>query len=213
MRLHAAVVLLLASCAASPSRERVVLLATDDYGCGAEPGLGCGLAIAPVLAQLDGLEGVEESRVSWDGRTFRIALLPDADGERVTSAVVAVLGGGAERVAQPAPPAGADGERWLSSAQTIELSLHEASVLAAAFAVDIAAEAELRESDARRLETTLREELEGAFRRAHAAGGTVDRLWAEFPEARSRFEARLVEFMTPEGIARVSAFLDRELGA
>lgn len=210
MRLHLAAIALLASCAASPAREDFVFLESEAYGCGAAPGLGCGLAIAPVLERIDAEEGVAESSVSWDGRYFRIELTPSADEDRVVSAAASALGEGAGRVSSADRAAALEGVRWLSSEQTVALSLHEADVLATDFAAEIAGEAALDERTAQRLQTTLREELEGAFERAHAAGGGVDRLWAEFPAARSRFEERLAEFLTPDQRVQVSAILARE---
>ena len=38
-----------------------------------------------MLEQIDTLEGVEESSVSWDGRYFRIELVPGSDPERVAA--------------------------------------------------------------------------------------------------------------------------------
>jgi hypothetical protein len=61
-----------------------------------------------------------------------------------------------------------------------------------------------------RLGDVLQEELERAFERARQAGGGVHRLYEEVPSARAAFEA-LLEFLTPEQRAKVSAALDRRL--
>ena len=70
----AAAGLLLACNSLGDGGAHIVVLESDAYACGAEPGLGCGLALAPALSALDELEGVAESRVSWDGRLFRLEL-------------------------------------------------------------------------------------------------------------------------------------------
>jgi len=205
-----ALLVLLAACGRSASSDGVVVLESGSYGCGVEEGLGCGLALAPVLATLDDIEGVEHSAVSWDGRRFRITLEPGADGERVAAAAASVLEGDERRVAAATASGGAD-EHWWNAEGTVALSRHEAGVLGADLAADLVVEAELGDEDARRLATILHEELEGAFERAHAAGGGIHRLWEELPAGRAAFEERL-EFLDAERRARVAAFLDRELG-
>jgi hypothetical protein len=98
--------------------------------------------------------------------------------------------------------------RWLNCERTLELSRFEAGILAADFSADIAAEAELDEADRRRVDAILREEIERAFERAHAAGGGVQRLWEQLPQARIDFEAR-IGFLAPAQRARIAGFLDR----
>ena len=202
---------LLASCAAPSSRT--VHLESTSYGCGAAEGLGCGLAIAPVLERIDALEGVAESSTSWDGRTFRIELAPGADPERVAREAVALLEGETCCVVPPRGKAASEGpEEWFNAEQTVALSRHEASVIAADFAAKIAAEVPLEPALAERLHAVLLEELELAFERAHAAGGGVHRLGEQLPTAWPRLEARLAEFLTKEEAERVTAVLSRELG-
>jgi hypothetical protein len=202
---------LLAGCASSGS-PRYVLIESDSYGCGAAEGLGCGLAIAPLLERIDELDGVAKSSVSWDGRLFRIEVAPGADSERVTAAATALMEGEACCVTA-ARGAAAPGEpgRWYDAVQTVDLSRHEASVIAADFAAQISSQASLDPAEAARLQDILREELEVAFERAHAAGGGIPRLWEELPAARTRCEARLSTFLTPEELERVAAVVDHEL--
>lgn len=202
---------LLAACAAPA--PRALLLESASYGCGAADGLGCGLAIAPVLHQIDALDGVAGSSVSWDGRTFRIELEPGADPERVGAAATALLEGEACCVTESRGKA-APGEpgRWYDEEGTVALSRHEASVIAAHYASTIAAEVALEPATAKRLQTVLREELERAFEQAHAEGGGVHRLMEQLPESWPRFETRMAEFLTPEQSEQVSAIVARELG-
>ena len=115
MRLEIATAVLLASCAA-PGGPRFVLLESESYGCGAVEGLGCGLAIAPVLDEIDGLEGVAESSVSWDGRYFRIEVLPGADPDHVASAAAGLLEGEACCVtASRGRAAPAEPDQWFNA--------------------------------------------------------------------------------------------------
>ncbi len=167
-----------------------------------------------MLARIDEVDGVQKSRVSWDGRRFLVEVEPQADGARVASAVAAALGE-AERLA-PADEASAisayqGGERWLDHDQTVALSRDEARHLALPLVASIAREVGLDEGDARRLETVLHEELERVFERAHAAGGGLERLDEGRPEARRRIEQRLAGFLTPAQADQVLAHLEREL--
>ena len=208
----AALALFPAGCASAP--PRFVLLESDAYACGAAPDLGCGLAIAPVLATLDDLEGVQESRVSWDGRTFQIELDSDADPERVAAAASDVLGGEVQVAAAGVTEAAAGPEHaaWLDSTQTVALSRREAEVLAASFVAELPPEVTSDPASREQLHAALREELERAFERAHEAGGGIAALWDQLPEARAAFESRL-SFLTPDQRALLASFLDRALGA
>lgn len=205
-----ALVSLLPACnSLDSSSKRFVLLESDSYACGVESGLGCGLALAPALSALDELESVAESRVSWDGRTFRIELEPGAAAGDVVAAAEGLLEG-EERLVAPAAAQAQGNQHWWDAAGTVELSRHEAKVLAADFRDDIAAAAALDDAERDRLGEILVEELTRAFERAHAEGGGVHRLWEQFPEARSAFEQRL-DFLAPDKRAQVSAYLDEEL--
>jgi hypothetical protein len=207
----AAATLLLAGCATGAASGRVVVLESDSYGCGAVEGLGCGLAIAPVLETMDRLDGVAESSVSWDGRTFRIEFARGADPERVAAEAAELLEGEACCVTPPrgkAKPGTPD--EWFDSRRTVALSRHEADVLAAEFVEAVSAETALDAEASERLHAVTREELRQAFERAHAAGGGVERLHDQIPEARARFAARL-EFLAPERRDQVLAALDRRL--
>lgn len=211
MRLSTILALLLVACA-SPGDRRFVILESDSYGCGAAEGLGCGLAIAPVLEQIDALPGVEQSSVSWDGRYFRIGLIPGADPDRVAAEAASLLEGEACCVTPPrgkADPAGPD--RWFDVEKVVELSRHEALVIASGFMSEVQAEVELEPQAREHLSTVIREELEGAFERAHAAGGGVQRLWDQLPEGWGRLEARLTEFLSEDQARAVLAVIERQI--
>ena len=211
MRAWIACSVLLASCA-THAGSRTVFLESTSYGCGAAEGLGCGLAIAPVLEKIDALEGVAGSSTSWDGRTFRIDVEPGADPERVAAEAAALLEGEACCVVPARGQADPSGpQEWFDAEETVALSRHEAGVIAADLAAAVAAEVPLEPALAERLHAVLLEELELAFERAHAAGGGVHRLFEQLPTAWPRLETRLAEFLTSAQAERVTAVLEREL--
>ena len=206
----AALPAIVGACATSEANTRYVVIESDSYGCGAVEGLGCGLAIAPVLDTMDQLEGVAESSVSWDGRYFRIEVLPGADRDRVAATATASLEGQACCVADPRGQAQTAPDQWFNSKQTIALSRHEAEVLAADFATGAAAEVTLDAQASKRLHAVLHDELEHAFERAHAAGGGVHRLWEQLPQATASFESRL-GFLSQDQREQVMAYLTGKL--
>jgi hypothetical protein len=212
MRFAIAALLLTAGCASTSSSSRFLYL-DSAYCCGAAEGLGCGLAIEPVLHRIDRVEGVKESATSWDGRRFRIEIQPDADRDEVAEAARGILeGDNTCKVApQDAVSPSHPGE-WFNAEQTVELSRYEASVIASNRASKVAAELNLEPSVASRVEMVMREELEHAFERAHAAGGGVPRLAVEARAGLPAFEARLAEFLSPEQCKQVSAILAPSVG-
>jgi hypothetical protein len=206
-----AALLVAAACAASGGR--VVQLQSEAYTCGAAAGLGCGLALDPVLRSIDELEGVEASSVSWDGRTFRIELDPGADSRRVAEEATALLEGGSCCPLGPGEAAGgARPGEWFDAEQVVALSRYEAAVLAARFATRVLAEVPLEADAAERLLVVLREALQRAFEQAHARGGGLGRLREQLPEGWPRLEARVRELAGEEQAAAILAALERELG-
>ena len=148
-----------------------------------------------MLARLDGIEGVEASRVDWTGRHLLLVLKPGADSRRAVAEAKGLLGGRARRLgaAEEAAEVAAfeRGEPWMRVGESARLSGREAEVLSARLAAQVAEGAGLDESEAARVATVLREELTAAFERAHEAGGEVRRLDAELPEGLARVERRL----------------------
>lgn len=196
---------LAAGCASSAQPPRILLLESDTYGCGAAPGLGCGLALAPVLEAIEQVEGVDTSRVSWDGRYFRIDLLPGVDRDRVAREVETLLDGEERQLA--ASDSSVDLSRdWFDSHETISLSRYEAGVIAADVMAELMEQVGLDSDEQGRLQTLLRDEVERAFERAHAAGGGVSRLWEQLPQARADFEGQL-DFLSDEQRAQVATYL------
>jgi hypothetical protein len=198
-------------CAASPPRAPLIVLQSSAYQCSVEPGLGCGLELAPVLARLDQIEGVESSHASWDGRHFRIALRPAADEQHVARQAMALLDGSDVRRVESRWKRAEleDQRRWFDADETLELSRHEAGVLAAQQAAALSEEIALDAPSSAQLLALLRAVLLRAFEHAHAQGGGLHRLRACLLEARGGFEQRL-DFLHPGQRARVAAYLDRQ---
>jgi len=212
MRFTIATLLLIAGCAA-PSGSRFLYVDSDSYCCGAAEGLGCGLAIAPVLEQIDEVDGVAESATSWDGRQFRIELQHGADPDQVAQAAQRIMEGDATCTVEPRGKAAAGRpDRWYNAEQTLELSRHEAGVIASDFAAKIEAEVPLDPAVAERLHVIIREELERAFEQAHDEGGGVWRLQEQAASVMPRFEARIAELLTPDQARQVAAIIARERG-
>lgn len=208
-----ALALVVGGCAATRARAPLVVLQSSAYGCGAEPGLGCGLELAPVLERLDEIEGVETSHVTWDGRHFRLALQQGADEQRVVDWAIAVLeGGDVRRVDERWEHEELeDHRRWFDAEETLALSRHEAGVLAQQHASALGTELALDAQSSAQLLALLRAVLLRAFEQAHAQGGGLHLLHANLLEAREHFEQGL-GFLHPGQRARVADYLERQLG-
>jgi hypothetical protein len=113
---------LLSSCAAPAGGGRVLYLESEGYGCGAAPGLGCGLALAPVLAALDEVPGVLAADFARD---IAAAVTLDATARERLQAELRVgfeqaferahaAGGGVERLWEQFPQSRRDFEQRLA---------------------------------------------------------------------------------------------------
>jgi len=71
--------------AADPARQ--VIFKVEGLTCPAVKGLGCGHRIAPVLAQLNKIEGVEKSFANRTGTLLRICVAASADRDKVATTV------------------------------------------------------------------------------------------------------------------------------
>jgi hypothetical protein len=77
------------SAAVDPARQAIFKV--EGLTCPAVKGLGCGHRIAPVLARLNKIEGVEKSFANRTGTMLRICVAPSADRDKVVTAVRADL--------------------------------------------------------------------------------------------------------------------------
>lgn len=215
-RLLAFVTLVALGCAAAPQRDRLIVLESAGYGCGAvESGLGCGVAIQPVLARIDELDGVSESRVSWDGSQFLLELEPGADQACVTQAAAAVLEGSAKRADPKAEDAAVAsyraGDRWLARSRTVELSRVEAREIANKYGPAVAREVKLDTATAEQLQAAMLEELTRTFEETHSEGGGLDRFRDKLRGTWERFEGKVAAFLTPAQRDHVGEILKRKV--
>ena len=171
-----------------------------------------------MLARLDKVPGVEESRSDWEGRLVLIRLAPDASLEAVLAGAKSVLGPRTRRLDPTAEGESVAsfrrGDRWMSSKETSRMSRHEARVLGKRFADQAGGPAKLNESQRQRLEALLTVEINAAFERILASGeglgATARREWSG---AEARFRARALDFMTAGQIDIVVEELRALVGA
>jgi hypothetical protein len=74
---------------ADPARQ--IVFTVEGLTCPAVKGLGCGHRIAPVLARLDKVEGVEKSSANRTGTMLRISVASSADRDKVAEATREIL--------------------------------------------------------------------------------------------------------------------------
>lgn len=164
-----------------------------------------------MLARLDKIDGVSESRVDWTGQKVLIRLKSGADSDRVSAQAAKHLGSGAVRLSAARETEQIDGfrrgEPWLRAGETLELSRHESKVLGKSLAAR-AGRSILDDAALRRLETVLEEEFFAIFSRIHAGEVTLDQAFERAgTESGPRIEKRLLEYMTRDQAAEVLAAL------
>ena len=158
-----------------------------------------------MLARLDAIPGVTESRVDWSGRWFLVR----ADRD-VSAAVRDVLGAGA-RPADAAVTAEKTasfrrGDVWLKRGETMKMSEKEASVLAPQIAEAAARDASL-DADARAaLEPIIREEMLRLFRAAESGVENLRKGWIDMADA---IAARSRDFLDVVQAAAVAESIKR----
>lgn len=160
--------------------------------------------MAPVLARIDKIPGVLESRVDWTGRYLLLTLDPTVNRELLPKEVSSVVG---TETRSPSPETEARlmaGGPWLRSGETLQLSQAEADGLAKLTSSKVAAQVPLSEDQTRRLQTILREELRAAFERVHQdAGFSKERFLQERRIVINRVGERLQPFLPEDLRARI----------
>lgn len=152
-----------------------------------------------MLARLDSIPGVKESRVEASGRCFLLSLAPGADAGEVVAGAQAVLRGrgrkldDAEAAAQLA--ARARGDPWFAAGEVHALSYVEARLLSARTADGAAAALALDAGAREAVAEAARAELFRAVERVHAEGGRESTAW--FYEAWPRLAAAIAERARP----------------
>jgi len=137
--------------------------------------------LAPVLARLDAIPGVRESRVDASGRYFALTLAAGAGAGEVAAGAREALGertaalGAADAEAQLA--ARGRGDPWLAAVEVMALSYVEARLLAVRLAAALGRACELTEEEREPLAEALRAALFAAMERVHAEGGARSSGW------------------------------------
>jgi hypothetical protein len=167
-----------------------------------------------VLARLDEIPGVSESRVDWTGRRFLLQLEPSAREERVAEAAEDTLGEGAytldESGTRAALEAMRKGEAWMRAGETLRLSRHEAGVLAQRHGEEAALEIDLDQVATRKLVELFERELNVAFERTHAGrDGGGARIEAEVASAAQRVIEASRAFLDARQRAALEEYLGR----
>ncbi len=170
-----------------------------------------------MLARLNAISGVACSHVDATGQHFLIELGSEANDEKVSAQVVAVLGAGSQKLEAPwdEPHAAGwtRGELWLDSNNILTLSFLEARMLSARWSARAGKELGLPAEAVRELGEVLREELDREFERVHAQGGTSERTWyvRAFASAFDRVADRMKGAISRDQAEALRAVLDRLL--
>jgi hypothetical protein len=166
-----------------------------------------------VLARLDDVPGVEESRIDWSGRHFLLKLDSEDDRDRVVAPAAEILGDGARRLA---PDAEAERSAAFPRGEPgMRLSAEEARVLAERFTAEASKDAGLDEAKTRKLQALVEDETRRLLESLHAEGGAVSARFMEgWTPAAERVQERSRAFLAPEEAERVGArlrerFLDK----
>jgi hypothetical protein len=166
-----------------------------------------------VLARLDAIPGVRESRCEASGRFFLLVLADGADEGRAVAGAVAALRGRAARLDPAAAAAQLEarprGDPWFSAGEIRALSFLEARVVAASAAAGVARDAALGDGAHEALAEALRVELFAAIERVHAEGGRESSGWfyLEWPAIAAGAVTRAAGALDPGSAERVLAAL------
>lgn len=165
-----------------------------------------------MLARLDEIEGVAESRVDWTGKRFLLTLESGTGKDQVEEQAVDTLGEGARPLdgneVREVLDSYRKGETWMRGGETLQLSRFEAGVLAKRYGNEAAAEIVLDEEGTRKLVALFEQELTRAFDRTHAGQG-IEAVPAEFEAAAKRVLESSAGFLAPEQRAALAEYLKR----
>ena len=170
--------------------------------------------MAPVLAQLEKVDGVREVRVDWTGRTLLFRVSDSADPDAVAAHANKHLGGKASRLPEPRAAECVEsyrrGDPWLRAGETLQLSNHESKVLGKSLAAK--AGASLDERSRTRLQTILEDELFALFSRVHAGEFDLkEALERGARESAPRVHQKLLEFLSPDQATAVMESLRAQI--
>lgn len=174
--------------------------------------------MAPVLASLEEVPGVIESRVDWTGRRFLLRISRREDVDAVVSQADEALGGGARRLDREAETQAANSflrgtETWMRAGETLKLSRAEARILAEQHAREAASSAGLNEQQTHQLIGMLESEIAAAFERIHADGkGLPANLGDVCGEALMRTLERSRSFLSADQLQKVKEYCEARSG-
>jgi hypothetical protein len=130
-------------------QSKEVVFAVGMLGCPLVEGVGCGHLLAPILAQIDGIEGVARSYTNWTGSELRVTIAPSADRDAVAKRVHDFL------AADQKAPRRLDGDalveslkqEWRSAEHVVELTSFEYHTFARRQVTAYADELKLKRTD------------------------------------------------------------------
>ena len=165
-----------------------------------------------MLARLDEIPGVAESRVDWTGKRFLLSLEGVANKGHVEAEASSALGEGARLLdgdeVREVLDSYRKGEKWMRAGETLTLSRFEAGVLAKRYGNEVAADLGLDEEATRKLVTLFEQELNRAFDRTHAGQG-IEAVPAEFAAAAKRILESSAGFLDPQQQSALADYLKR----
>lgn len=165
-----------------------------------------------MLARLDEIEGVAESRVDWTGKRFLLTLNADAKKGQVAEAAAGSLGEGARLLDEEETREVLDsyrkGEAWMRAGETLRLSRFEVGVLAKRYGNEAAQEIGLDENRTSKLVELFERELSRAFERAHAGQG-IEAVPGEFEAAAKQILESSREFLDPKQQESLGQYVKR----
>ena len=171
-----------------------------------------------MLASLDHVPGVLESRVDWTGRRFLLKISPEVPADTVVSRADEALAGGTRRL-DPEAEAQAissflrETETWMRAGETLQLSRTEARVLAERYGQEAADSAGLDEQQAQKLIGIMETEVAAAFERIHADGqGLPSNFGAIFGAALTSTLEKSRAFLTPDQVQKVKEYCESKSG-
>ena len=169
-----------------------------------------------MLASLDEVPGVRETRVDHSGRYFLLALTPGTNVRAIEKRVQEVLPDACRpesHVETELIDGYIGGKRWMRAGETAQLSREEAHILAARHASDAAKSLGLDEGKAQKLLAVMDEETVAAFDRIHAAGGGLGpRAHQEFQDGARRVIERSRSFLSEQEVVHLSEYIARFMG-
>ena len=174
--------------------------------------------MAPVLASLDKVTGVLESRVDWTGRRFLLKIDTEVSADTVASRANEAIGGDSRRLDPEAESQATASflrgtETWMRSGETLKLSRTEARVLAERYGKEAADGAGLDEPQTEKLIGIMEREVAAAFERIHADGqGLPSNFGAIFGDALTSTLEKSRAFLSPDQLQKVKEYCESKSG-